>query len=405
MFSCFLNGRRRLFCVGQSVPPIWEPGLADGESEELLKRMSRVQLSEHALVSISAGRRHVCGLTLHGKVLCWGDGSQGQKGDCGTTENTTEANYVRLADHQRNSGSILRRVRGVTAYGDTSCAWTEDGKGYCWGANPFGQAGAPLDIVKLCRALEIPAPLNDNGASVSMTVKDMSRGDGFTCLRENTNEEVMNRVRCFGRNDSSQLGIRNATSECEIAGLSGNDVVPCANRPQGWVHFNNNGTSVPLTSQKPLTTGGSTCAHTPQTDHYICWGEFFPGVRYSDFDYGPGHAISLEYEGDQIQTLTLGRTIGCLTANDTGALECWGEDASHWHTSPNGSAQFSPRQRMIPDNNGDFFPLGQVLAVTAGPEHACAIRTNREAYCWGRLYSTEGEHEMDLFPTKLNDLP
>jgi hypothetical protein len=84
---------------------------------------------------VTVGRAHACGLVgsalTGGSVRCWGADDRGQLGNgMGTVDS---ADPVRVAGN--------RRYVSVSASGDSTCAVTTTGQGYCWGANDDGQLG------------------------------------------------------------------------------------------------------------------------------------------------------------------------------------------------------------------------------------------------------------------------
>jgi alpha-tubulin suppressor-like RCC1 family protein len=89
----------------------------------------------HEFTRIAVGRAHACavaGSTLRGgSVYCWGSDDSGQLGNGAGAGDSAEP--VRVA------GS--RRYIAVSAAGDSTCALTETGQGYCWGANDDGRLG------------------------------------------------------------------------------------------------------------------------------------------------------------------------------------------------------------------------------------------------------------------------
>lgn len=89
-----------------------------------------------ALVSLTAGGEHTCGLTAAGAAYCWGSNSNGQLGN-GSVGGT---NPVAAA-----VGGGLTFV-SLSAGGNSTCGVTPDGSIYCWGANGSGQLGDGTQI-------------------------------------------------------------------------------------------------------------------------------------------------------------------------------------------------------------------------------------------------------------------
>jgi len=84
-----------------------------------------------ALVSLTAGGDHVCGLTATGAAWCWGSNSNGQLG------NGTIGGMNPVAAPVRGGLTFV----SLSAGGNQTCGVTSDGSIFCWGANASGQLG------------------------------------------------------------------------------------------------------------------------------------------------------------------------------------------------------------------------------------------------------------------------
>lgn len=136
-------------------------------------------------VSISAGERHACALMDNGKVMCWGDNTDGRLGRgplssgettpvfvsmaSGETAHFLDVGYVSACmildsgdtrcwgtntDGQIGTGTTVptshpnptdvsgnHEFVALSVSGDTVCAVNSDAEGYCWGESYWGQAG------------------------------------------------------------------------------------------------------------------------------------------------------------------------------------------------------------------------------------------------------------------------
>lgn len=100
--------------------------------------------------TVVAGREHVCVMTEHGEVACWGDASYGQVGF--VAEAKADYEFSLVASMQRFVQSAPRKqflglpapAREIYAGGDMSCAWLENDELWCWGDTaelPFAKTG------------------------------------------------------------------------------------------------------------------------------------------------------------------------------------------------------------------------------------------------------------------------
>ncbi|HJQ64963.1 MAG TPA: hypothetical protein VJ816_01230 [Gemmatimonadales bacterium] len=84
-----------------------------------------------AVVALTAGADHTCGLTASGEAWCWGSNSNGQLGRGTIGGSSSAAALV--------TGGLT--FVSISANGAHTCGVTTDGSIYCWGANLFGQLG------------------------------------------------------------------------------------------------------------------------------------------------------------------------------------------------------------------------------------------------------------------------
>ena len=84
-----------------------------------------------AVIALTAGDDHTCGLTASGDVWCWGSNANGQLGR-GTSGGTSSTPAL-------VSGGL--KFVSISAGGAHTCGVTPDGAIYCWGVNSSGQLG------------------------------------------------------------------------------------------------------------------------------------------------------------------------------------------------------------------------------------------------------------------------
>jgi alpha-tubulin suppressor-like RCC1 family protein len=144
-------------------------------------------LANKTVTDITAGRSHTCALISDGTVTCWGENSNGQLGDGGTT-----ASNVPLAIFVLDN----KNVTDITGGFGHSCALILNGTATCWGYNGDGQLGngtttnsnTPVDVFMLFEL-------------TGKTVTHITGGDYQTCavLSDGT-------AACWGYNVDGQLG-------------------------------------------------------------------------------------------------------------------------------------------------------------------------------------------------------
>jgi alpha-tubulin suppressor-like RCC1 family protein len=187
-------GQTCALLVGGSVR-CWGPALGTGV-EKLTAAADRPAVAlgvSAAQLGGGAGADHVCAITATGRVRCWGENSEGQLGygfDAslvgvapGKLPTPAELGDVPLAGHAVQ----------VSTGGDHTCALLDTGRVRCWGAGRFGLLGqGGLDHVLADGAIEV---------DVGGRVVEIAAGGFHTCAVLDTG-----RVRCWGLNQSGQLG-------------------------------------------------------------------------------------------------------------------------------------------------------------------------------------------------------
>ncbi len=132
---------------------------------------------------VAAGQGHVCGIRAPGTLWCWGRNTDGQlaQGDSAPVQ-------LRAPTRVGTSSDWI----DVDVGQDTTCGLRADGSMWCWGANNFGQAGAPPSS-------HLATPLRVGADADWIEV----RTDTFaTCARKSSGS-----LWCFGRNVEGQLGL------------------------------------------------------------------------------------------------------------------------------------------------------------------------------------------------------
>jgi alpha-tubulin suppressor-like RCC1 family protein len=280
----------------------------------------------------------------------------------------------------------------ISAGGDTTCAIYDGDTVYCWGEQP-GTNGT---------SSAFPAKVQGLAAVTSIAV-----GPSHACAI------VSGQVRCWGSNDSGQLGqatpASSATPLVAVAGLSGvtsvavGDKHSCALTASGVFCWGANGsgqlgdpTAGTPSGPTPVAVSGTTSATSLSSglldncvtigDSVSCWGGDLHG-QLGNAKTGAAFALSpVTFKGGNTSNPVLGsgEAHNCATVNS--ALQCWGAGTSG-QLGTNTAAD-SP----APGKVGLFAPG----LFTAGGSHTCAVTAggggvsgdddpslSAGLYCWG----------------------
>ena len=134
------------------------------------------------VAAISAGEVDTCALTTAGGVKCWGYNRYGQLGDGTTTSRSTPVDVV----------GLTAGVSAISTVGLHTCALTDTGGAKCWGHNDSGELGDGTTTDSV-----IPVDVTGLSSGVSA----ISDGYDHTCALVTAGD-----LMCWGNNDLGQLG-------------------------------------------------------------------------------------------------------------------------------------------------------------------------------------------------------
>ncbi len=279
---------------------------------------------------MSTGVYSTCAVTDTGAAKCWGDGALGQM-----------ANNTSGEGARNNAQPVLiaGREAGVQAIssGRHVCAVTNGGAVKCWGENAQGQLGnnsmvdslAPVDVVGL-------------GGAVAVVVADST-----------SYALAGGAVTCWGYNGAGQLGNNSTVDSAvpiDVAGLS---------------------------SVVAITAAASHACALTSVGKVKCWGYGMLGLDAPTSRGDFSSLVPAEVKGlDSVIGLSTGPTHSCAILQG-GGLKCWGQNEHLQIGVPydvNHPAVIWPV---------DVPGVSQVVAVSVGTTHTCAIIAGGVLKCWG----------------------
>ena len=196
----------------------WGPGtnglLGLGSTEnigddELPSSVGLVDIGGSGTVALSAGSLHSCALSSTGSVRCWGLGAQGQLGH-GNTETIGDDETPRTVGSVQVGGTVI----AVTVGSSHTCALLVTGAVRCWGFAGKGRLGYGNGTS--IGDDELPSVAGD--IDLGGTAVAVSAGNEHTCALLDTGA-----VRCWGNGDSGVLGYGDtkAIGDTEVPGSAG----------------------------------------------------------------------------------------------------------------------------------------------------------------------------------------
>jgi E3 ubiquitin-protein ligase HERC3 len=147
---------------------------------------------------IAAGAYHTCALKIGGQVLCWGYNAYGQLG-AGDQQNRRDGVNNTFAVPSLGTG---RKAVDIAAAGFSTCALLDNGQVKCWGFGGVGTLGYGDSRWRGYQPGEMgdALPVVDVGLGVG-AIERLSAGAYHVCAASN------NGFKCWGGNDFGQLGL------------------------------------------------------------------------------------------------------------------------------------------------------------------------------------------------------
>jgi alpha-tubulin suppressor-like RCC1 family protein len=369
---CGIDRLQQLWCVGDNRYAQTDPNRMDAMLSE-----PRVVLS--AVSHVALGYATSCARLQSGQTTCWGDASYGQLGtglyeysaETRTVEGINDGfllaaggnfscallkfvsircwggnEYGQLGDGTTNTASLPQSLRSNDEFIDLAtgsahaCAIVVDGTVRCWGHNNYGQLGN-----------EATEDSNTPVIAAVQSVVDISLGQSHSCALLQDGGGA-----CWGRNDDGQLGSGNTASSgmpLRVADLT--------------------------TAIEVHAGGNHTCALLQDTT-VVCWGRNQQG-QLGIGDTGPGLSTPVIVPGlSDVAHISLGLDHTCALTH-AGALFCWGWNrygqVGTWNAGENA---FVPQPQQIAN-------ISDIVQVTTGDNHTCVLQRNSQVRCWGDNYS------------------
>lgn len=304
---------------------------------------------------IDLGVYFSCALSTAGAIKCWGNNVYGTLGQ----GNTAGSNFPVSVD----VGPDLPIQ--ISAGANHVCIVTENGNVKCWGGNNFGQLGIGNVLTKGDNASEMGNNLVSVDLGINSKAVKVVAGSDFSCALLSNRQ-----VKCWGKNDSGQLGQNNQNNVGDGTSAIG---------PMGTVHL---GTGQGVLD---IVAGNNHACALLVSGDVKCWGDNSHGQLGTGdtVDRGDG-AISMtaltpiNFSGLKVIQVAAGQDTTCAVL-ENGTARCWGWNTYGISGLGNTTDILEPLSNTINLGTGLL-----VKKISISLESACATLSNGRVKCWGQ---------------------
>lgn len=338
---------------------------------------------------LAAGSGHTCAIDSGGKAYCWGQNSYYQLGN-GSTSTLSIATAVAVS-----GGHIFRQISAGYRH---NCAVIDNYAAYCWGNNTAGQLGDGTTTKK-------NVPVSVTGSLYGVQVKSVSAGFDHSCA-----VTTAGKVYCWGSNAFGQLGNSDAAYLSKTpapVSLPGNAIAAsivtgqfytCATDTEGRSYCWGAGessepvaldtTNLPATKSIFSINSSARTLHTcaiAEDNRAYCWGGNSYGqlgISESDSVTDPSKVNwSADLADKDVLSISTGLYHTCAIADDSLAY-CWGDNSKRQLGVSLGVVATKIPTPTPVDTSG---VLGgkKMTGIAAGEYHTCASADDKKVYCWG----------------------
>jgi alpha-tubulin suppressor-like RCC1 family protein len=293
---------------------------------------------------------HTCAVLPDTRGRCWGNNASRQLGDPGITSSIrTPSSLI------GGAAAPLAGIEGLALGAQHSCALLTDATVRCWGDNEEGEAGNNSMAARQTSPVTVLA----DDLTTLIDVTGLAVGGHSSCgrLRDGT-------VRCWGRNDSGQVG-------------------------DGTTNERRRATTVLKTDDTPLSSVDQVDVGTAHSCAVLsdgtarCWGSNANGRLGMGLIGGTSpHPVSVRRTFlsplTDVVSISAGSSHTCAVISD-GTARCWGS-ASGGRLGDGTVTGDRGTPVTVTDADGT---LSRITAVSAGFSHTCALLADATARCWG----------------------
>ena len=344
--TCVLLGNGKVFCRGYNADR--SLGLGEAARTRYVDGWRRPRGLNDDVIDLDGGRDWVCALHQAGEVSCWGFGSFGRGPGSATMETPTRIPGV--------TGAVSLAV-GTHA----ACFINGDQHAHCWGRNRWGELGDGSTD-------ESAAPVRVQGLE---QVVDLDIEGAHACAALGSGQ-----VWCWGNANNWRFGTNQVT---------GSQPVPVQ--------------VLDIESAVDVDVAAYGGCAVLADGTVSCWGTNWSGQ--SGFPVRAPHAPIPLPELSSARALAMENSTGCLIAGEDAQVYCFGWN----HLGQAGD----PSTHRVDNGLRAVEGVTGAVGVMVGAHHGCAWRADGRRFCWGanNFGQLGGDRAADLpirTPRRVEDL-
>ncbi|PZQ49100.1 MAG: hypothetical protein DI551_00155 [Micavibrio aeruginosavorus] len=403
--TCAIKRNGHAYCWGNG-----SGGLGGGSATT---SATPIEVSTYTdFVDIATGVNFACGVRQSGEAACWGTGSKGVIGNGSTANQSTPAIVSDITD--------FVSITASRNAGNQACGITKTGEAYCWGEGvdgslgndtATGQENSPVAVYDDDEPNFVDIDTNGNkGCAVrgTGTIWCWGNGDDGQIGNGGTSDQVRptqvsnitdfvkvsvgnthacglrkgGEIWCWGSNTSGQLGKGDHTGTSSIPvrayGFGYVDVSAGDSFTTALADVREENLSSANIAPVKLASAEKHACMVRKDGTAWCWGEDGSGQLGNGAVSGSQQQPSpVSDAGPWLDISTgFGSTSTCGLKTD-GSVWCWGSDSNGQLGAGGAGDQTSPVAVDVADDELMW------TKVSVGTDHACGIRTDGTAWCWG----------------------
>lgn len=356
-----------------TAPDAGTPGSADASTSKGTDAGADADAPRDAVPTLALGADHTCATLDDRTVKCWGYNARGALG-IGDRDNRGDAPGEMGGALPTVALGVGRTALEVRSGGSFVCAVLDDRSVKCWGSNDRGQLGLGDTIDRGRETEDMGDALPRLDLGTGRTVQSLTAGAAHTCAILDDAS-----IRCWGDNDSGQLGLGDTTARGTSKSQMGSALAPV---PIGTGR-----------SAKAIAAGARHTCAILDDGSVKCWGR--NGWGQLGLGDKANRGSSPNQMGDALARVDLGpaRTALAIAAGsshtcailDDRSVKCWGST----EVGQLGLGEIDNHRGDASGEMGAALPRVELgtgraaVAIAAGSNHTCVILDDHSLKCWG----------------------